>query len=137
MDDHHDAPHSPAFPQIERPLHPTKTIFDKTKLSVEGRRLKTTTYGINRAFRLNSTRQNCAIRDPLSRWRQNESRSPRSLFGARLHPAFEDYRCRDRVDRRLSCPFLYRHSLEVLLGFETCSALVDTLALDLQRDLAA
>jgi hypothetical protein len=59
------ADHSPALPEIERPLHPTKTSFDKTNPPVDLRHLKTTTNGINRPFSLDSTRQNCAIRNPL------------------------------------------------------------------------
>jgi hypothetical protein len=41
----HPAPQSPAYPKIARPPFPTKTVFDETKLSVDGRHPKTTTYG--------------------------------------------------------------------------------------------
>ena len=105
----------------------TKTIFDETKLSVVAAAPKTTTNGINRRFRRESMRQNCAIRDPLSRRHQDESRSARGLFGARLHPAFEDYCCCYRVDCRLARAFLYRHPFETLFGFEACQTLVEHL----------
>src|SRR5216683_1913478 len=64
MDSRHDAPHSPASPEIASLTHPAKTIFDGTKLRLEPSRRKTTTDGINRRFRLNSMDQNCAIRTP-------------------------------------------------------------------------
>src|SRR5260370_41795875 len=52
----HDTPHSPGSPKFAcRPLR-TKTIFDGTKLPVEGRRSKTTTYGRKSTFRLSASR---------------------------------------------------------------------------------
>src|SRR6266851_4926386 len=54
----HHAAHSPAIPKIARPQLPTKTIFDKTKLRLEPRRPKTTTYGRNSPFQLDSINQN-------------------------------------------------------------------------------
>src|SRR5713101_6930645 len=50
----HHAAHSPAIPKFARPQLPTKTIFDKTKLRLEPRRPKTTTYGRNSPFQLDS-----------------------------------------------------------------------------------
>src|SRR6266850_8168157 len=48
----HPTPPSPASAELARPPLPSKTIFDGTKLSVERRRPKTTTNGINSPFRL-------------------------------------------------------------------------------------
>src|SRR5260370_37176329 len=45
------APYSPPTPKIVRPPLSTKTISDGTKLSVEPRRSKTTTYGRNWSLR--------------------------------------------------------------------------------------
>src|ERR1700688_4913912 len=56
----HPAPHSPASLEIARPPLPTKTIFDGTKLSVDGRHPKTTTYGRKCSFQLFSMIQNRA-----------------------------------------------------------------------------
>jgi hypothetical protein len=64
MDNLDDAAHSPASAETARSPFSTKTIFDGTKLSVVEAAPKTTTNGINRPFRPNSMRQNCAIRSP-------------------------------------------------------------------------
>src|ERR1700719_2036017 len=55
----HHAPYSPPIPKIAQPPLPTKTIFDKTKLSVDGRQPKTTTYGRKCLFQPLSTAQDC------------------------------------------------------------------------------
>jgi hypothetical protein len=62
MTNRHHVRHPQSSDEVARSPFSAKTIFDKTKLSVVAAAPKTTTYGINRPFRLNSTRQNCAIR---------------------------------------------------------------------------
>jgi len=63
MDCHH-APDSPYSPELARPPLRTKTFFDETKLRLDPRRPKTTTYGINSRFRLFSLIQNCTSLSP-------------------------------------------------------------------------
>src|ERR1700687_5265134 len=58
MDNCHDASRSLASAEIVWPTLLTKNKFDGTKLSVDRRGAKTTTYGINCHFRLSTT---CAI----------------------------------------------------------------------------
>src|ERR1700687_958031 len=66
MDNCHHASHSPTPPKIARPPLAQKTIFDKTKLSVDRSIAKTTTYGRKSLFQLDSINQNCAIFTPTS-----------------------------------------------------------------------
>jgi hypothetical protein len=51
MDNRRHDPASPASPKIACPLHPTKTIFDKTNPPVDRRQPKTTTDGRKLPFR--------------------------------------------------------------------------------------
>jgi hypothetical protein len=55
---------SPSSPELARLLLPTKTIFDGTKLSVDGRRPKTTTGGRKSSFQLFSIDHKCTIFSP-------------------------------------------------------------------------
>src|SRR5258705_8968310 len=47
MANRHNAPYSPSALKIARSPHLTKIFFDGTKLRIDPRRPKTTTYGIN------------------------------------------------------------------------------------------
>src|SRR5712671_3721626 len=66
MDIRHVTPHPPNTPKIARPALPTKTIFDKTNPPVDRLRPKTTTYGINCAFRPFSISHKCALSSSIS-----------------------------------------------------------------------
>ncbi len=65
MDNWHGTRYSSrSFETARHPAHTAEIIFDGTNPRVDASRLKTTTYGINRSFRLYSLSQNCAILTP-------------------------------------------------------------------------
>ena len=70
----HRPPRSPAPVKIVRPRAFRKNIFDETKLSIDARHRKTTTYGRKSHFQLFSICHNCTTFSRNYRLPDHESR---------------------------------------------------------------